>query len=478
MIPYQSRKFGVVRRFAAGVLLGGSAIAATGCSLIPTTDDIRSATTTVKDTVTGKARKDKLNKTYAEARILERRKDFTAAERLYRELLVAEPKSRDCYHRLGVMAAVQGKYADAHQHYQAALACSAPTPDLLSDIGYCYYLQQQLPQAEQALRAAIAQQPLHTAALNNLAMVVGEQGNLDEAYDLFRKGNGEAEAESNFAYLCAQCGDLPNAQAHFSRALSVNPDMRPAAEALLQVTQAMQRRQDEARAQLAEAAAKGNAVQQASAQQPLAPQQPGADQAVGAAPVGAPSGVVLAGGYAQAAAAQNSTVQLASNNPNAAGAAQAANTLAAMPRQRLIEVYRGSPRTAAGNEQLAQASAAGSPQAPQPASAAAANPAGNQFPTAAGWSNGLPNTSMPQATAPNSVALNPTPTPFSYPSMPSPAHLQPSATSLLPESNGAQPNGAQGQGVAPASYNAPVRNVSAPNAGGRPAGLSFPSFGG
>jgi tetratricopeptide (TPR) repeat protein len=218
----------------------GAAIFNAGCALVPNWDDIHSATATVKDTVTGKARRDRQTKTYAEARILERRREFAGAEQLYRDLLKEQPQSRDCHHRLAVMAAVQGKYEEANKLYQTALECSQPTADLLSDFGYCRYLQQQLPEAEALLRQALAIDPQHRAAMNNLALVLGELGKLDDAYRLFRQANDEAEAEANFAFICAQCGDLERALTHYSRALSVNPELRSATEALLQVTERMQ----------------------------------------------------------------------------------------------------------------------------------------------------------------------------------------------------------------------------------------------
>lgn len=496
MVSFRSGKFGVARQLAAGLLLGGSLLSSAGCSLIPTTQEISSAASLVKDTVTGKAKRDKLNKTYAEARILERRKDFAAAEKLYRELLVAQPKSRDCYHRLGVMAAVQGKYPEAQQLYQTALTCSEPTPDLLSDIGYCHYLQQQLPQAEQALRAALQIQPQHSAALNNLAMVVGEQDNLDEAYELFRRAGDAAEAECNFAYLCAQRGDLRNAQAHFSRALDADPNLKPAAEALLQVSSELQHRQKEAyekvaqaQAEAAQRAANGQVqigtapqypVQQASAEQQAS--MPGQAQVQ-------TEGVSLAGGYANAVAAQAHGVQLASGN----GSGNASIAAAGAP-PKMIEVYRASPRTPAATAQaaatMAQSTAAANaaaPQAPAAPPAAPSAPPSMQTPVNAGWANGMP---VAQAPVPGEkpafaqpsfnhpqFAQSTAPTPFSFPSSSSPQYLQPSMSSRLPETRkeaAGRAAPAKDPNVAPASYSAPVRGVSAPTSGTQPAGLSFP----
>ncbi|MBL9084679.1 MAG: tetratricopeptide repeat protein [Planctomycetales bacterium] len=375
-----------MKRWSAAALLASTTLAGSGCALIPSWDDVHSATTTVKDTVTGKAREDRLKKTYAEARLLERRKDFAGAESLYRELLKEEPKSRDCYHRLGVIAAVQGKLDEAHQHYQTALQCSTPTPDLWSDIGYCFHLQNKGVEAEQALRQALAIDPQHRAALNNMALVVGEQGRIDEAYDLFRRGNSEAEAEQNTGFLCAACGELDRAQHHFSRALDINADMKPAAEALIQVTQAMQRRQDYL-------AANG-----------LTPQQQ-------------PDGsVVLAGGQ-----------------PGQAGGVQQTAGQAPIEQRRMIEVYTGGPRLHTPPEAVAPTNAA--PAAPMnvapPAQNFAPQPVAPGAAPVMPQGANMPNPAFPQPASPNG--------PATMPNMALPAYLQPSSGPQQSETQFGQP---------------------------------------
>lgn len=426
---------GAVRRWAAAILLGGASLLVdAGCSLIPTWDDVSSATKTVKDTVTGKARQDKLNKTYAEARLLERRKDFAGAESLYRELLKSEPRSRDCYHRLGVIAAQQQKYDDAHGHYKIALECSTPTPDLWSDIGYCFYLQNKMPEAEQALRQALTLQPQHRSALNNLALVVGEQGRIDEAYDLFRRGNNEAEAEQNTGFLCAACGELDLAQQHFSRALTVDPNMKQAAEALIQVTQAMQRREDLRAEQNQIAQQEGRSVQ--TNQDGRTGLPPGQTQPVDYAGA-SPGGVVPASGMAS----------------NQDGAVQQTSAHLPMPTEprRLIQVFTGGPRTVSAAQLAARTNAQQAPPT------AAPNSPSHMVPAAA-LPQSTPNSQQPQmSAAPQSIMPQFTPgNSFNFPTMPQPQYLQPMNTApsqVMAET--AQARNAALNGTAPAQQQMP-----------------------
>jgi Tfp pilus assembly protein PilF len=392
--PFQ----GAVRFKGATLLLAAALSASAGCGLLPTRDDISSAGSYVKDHVTGKARTDRMMQTFSEARILERRQDFLGAEKLYHEVLAEEPRSRDCYHRLAVMKAVQGKYQEAHSLYAQALQCGNPTADLWSDIGWCHYMQQQLPEAEGALRNAISAQPQHRGALNNLAMVVGEKGNLDESYQLFRKSGTEAEADCNFGYLCAQMGDLPRAQQHFSRALSKDPEMRPAADALLQVTGQMQEQMS---------------VQQAGGEGPMVDGLPGA--------------VAQAGG--QAPGATGPGVQTAAHEQTAGNS----------PARRLIEVFRGGRRPAPSS-----LPAPATPQAPpaNPAGPPPLMPPGFQSSQPLSFPGGQPQNAMPAyqpapissvqpsvvqpMVAPSASVVPQTgPAPFSMPNQSLPQYLQP-----------------------------------------------------
>lgn len=400
-------------------LVGGVLASAAGCGLLPTREDLGSATNYVKDQVTGKARRDRLTKNFSEARILERRKDFVGAAKLYREVLAEEPRSRDCHHRLGVMSAVQGKFDEAHALYRTALECGDPTADLWSDIGYCHYMQHQMPEAEGALRQALALQPQHRTALNNLAMVVGEQGNLEEAYRLFRQGNSEAEAECNFAYLCAECGDLPQAQQHFSRALSLDPTIKPAAEALLQVTARLDQWQQACEQQASLAAANGPA-----------PQDGGIDPATG----------LPADGVQQAA--YSAPVERPTSRPR-------------------IEVFTGGPRSAAASAAVAQAAQTArnaapqtapsgvvpagyhGPQAPGPTQPTLLHPTvGGQAPAAKAPASNLPNQS-PTLTAPvvNNAPVRNAPVNTVQPGVVNPAAVQPAAVqpATLPPSSGLAP---------------------------------------
>lgn len=176
---------------------------------------------------------DKTQQWIALARLSERREQYDQAEKIFRQIIARVPNHPLPYHRMGIVRAKQSRFDEAEQYLSKAYELDPSNPTLLSDIGYFYYLTSDSARAEQFLRYALQFDPQHEAAHNNLAIVVGESGNLDEARQHFRRVGSEAEAEANMAFVHAQRGELSAAVDSYSRALTLDNSMKPAAYGLL-----------------------------------------------------------------------------------------------------------------------------------------------------------------------------------------------------------------------------------------------------
>ena len=106
---------------------------------------------------------------------------------------------------------------------------------MLSDIGYCFYLQQKMPEAENALNEAVKIDSSNETATNNLALVYGREGRYQESKTLFMRNNSEAETCANLAYVMAQNGETAKAKEMYLRALTLDNKMQVAAKAMLQI---------------------------------------------------------------------------------------------------------------------------------------------------------------------------------------------------------------------------------------------------
>lgn len=144
----------------------------------------------------------------AQANQAERSRQFPAARALYEQVLQASPRNSQAHHRLGVLADQDGHYAEAQNHYQVALSQEPENPILLSDIGYSFYSQDRLDDAEQYLQESLRVQPNNEIARNNLAQVygrraqqTGSQSDYQLARDQFAMANGPQGVDERMQQL-------------------------------------------------------------------------------------------------------------------------------------------------------------------------------------------------------------------------------------------------------------------------------------
>jgi Flp pilus assembly protein TadD len=162
----------------------------------------------------------------------ERAKNWNQARKVYEEIRQKHPDHVEATHRLGIVADVQRRHAEAEQLFLLALEREPRNPAILADLGYCYYLQGQLAKAEAALVKAVRLEPSNQRYWNNLGLALGHQGRYDEALDCFRKASSEADAQYNLAFIYASQERTEEAKRCFQAALAHDPTHRRAREAL------------------------------------------------------------------------------------------------------------------------------------------------------------------------------------------------------------------------------------------------------
>lgn len=169
------------------------------------------------------------------AKLLEAQGQTERAGKLYRELARLDPKDAEPPHLLALMEAKQGRNEEAARYFKQALALAPRDVELLNDYGYWLYLDNRLTEAERQLATALQVNPQHKQVLNNLALVVGRQGRYQESFSLFLGCGTEADAHSNLGYIFARAGQYDRARKHYEKALELEPRMKAAAEALVQL---------------------------------------------------------------------------------------------------------------------------------------------------------------------------------------------------------------------------------------------------
>lgn len=165
-------------------------------------------------------------------RMLERSGEWDKARETYAEAMKRFPKDAAPYHRMGVVADQQRRYAEAEQMFSEAILRDPKNADQFNDLGYCYFLQGQLMRAESAMQKAVLLDPKNPRFQNNYGMVLAHQGREREALDAFRKAGSEADAQYNLAFVYATRDQVDQAKLCFRKAIAADPQHEASRKAL------------------------------------------------------------------------------------------------------------------------------------------------------------------------------------------------------------------------------------------------------
>jgi tetratricopeptide (TPR) repeat protein len=143
---------------------------------------------------------------------------------LWRDTLAKNPASWMAHNNLGHLLARHQKTEEAIRHYREALRLRP---------GNALLRQGKAAEAEAALRRALAAEPTHLNARNNLSQALLAQGRLNEAVreleDLIRREPRYAPAHANLGGALLLMGaPMPKAAEHFERALGLDPRLAEA----------------------------------------------------------------------------------------------------------------------------------------------------------------------------------------------------------------------------------------------------------
>ena len=128
-----------------------------------------------------------------------------------------------CYNALGILKDLGGEYSDAREYYRLVLARAPSAANVLTNIGYSYYLDGNLRQAEINLRQAVQKQPDFKRAWNNLGLVYARMKHYKRALVALKQVMPEADALNDLGYFAMLEGRYGDAQELFWKAIDASP---------------------------------------------------------------------------------------------------------------------------------------------------------------------------------------------------------------------------------------------------------------
>lgn len=171
------------------------------------------------------------------ARLQETEGRLQKALEMYNNLSKTDPNNAEICHRLMVVHSRLDHPTEADRYFQKADKLRPDNADLYADYGYACYLRGDLKDAERWLQKAHQIRPNEDRITGNLALVLGAQGRVKESLTYSRKYLSDAEAHANVGYALTQRGDLSAARDHYSKALQLDPKLKSAQNALLQLAE-------------------------------------------------------------------------------------------------------------------------------------------------------------------------------------------------------------------------------------------------
>ena len=148
----------------------------------------------------------------------------------------ATPKRLQAYNDNVAAQYVAANDFERQKNYEQARQIAPKNVRLLTDMGYFSYLRGDLSAAEQVLREAQQLKPKDPRVMNNLALVLASQGKMDECQALLEEMADPAQTYASLAYIYAKRGETNLAEAHYRKALAINPNLKSAAQAMAQLS--------------------------------------------------------------------------------------------------------------------------------------------------------------------------------------------------------------------------------------------------
>lgn len=128
-----------------------------------------------------------------------------------------------------------GRFTQSEVHYRKAMELAPKDGKVWNDVGYSYYLQGRLADAERALKTADSIEPGNARVLTNLGLVLAAAGKDEQALGSLSQAGGPAIGRANMGFILAAQGKTAEARKSYQDALALQPSLAAARQAVEQL---------------------------------------------------------------------------------------------------------------------------------------------------------------------------------------------------------------------------------------------------
>ncbi len=154
--------------------------------------------------------------------LLIKQKKMFEAEQALKKVVEAQESWR-AFNGLGIIADIQGNHEDARLFFGKAIKIEPKNPEIINNIGYSLYMDDQLEKAQSYFLWAIKVKKDFNRAIYNYALTLARKKHYIEALTTFVKVMPQPEANNNIGYIAMKNGDYEAAENYFQRAVKLSP---------------------------------------------------------------------------------------------------------------------------------------------------------------------------------------------------------------------------------------------------------------
>ena len=166
--------------------------------------------------------------------------NLVEARNSYERVLDESSKNVDAMIGLARLDIALGRMDDAEKRLFKAQKLAPKNSQVAVSLGQYYAAKNDLPHALEQMQLARQLSPYDPAFAYHLGHIQAKMGDVSAALASFTEAVGPAEAHYNLAYMLHEKGDLPGAEEHLQRAISLKPELPQAQSLLLAVRQERQ----------------------------------------------------------------------------------------------------------------------------------------------------------------------------------------------------------------------------------------------
>ena len=132
-------------------------------------------------------------------------------------------KKWQAFNGLGIIADLADKHQKAIDYYKQAERLNPNNSEILNNIGYSLYMDNQLDEPLRYFNRALKVNPKFEMALYNYALVKARQGKYERAVQAFARVTDKPEAYNNTGYIAMRNGDHKESEFYLNEALKLSP---------------------------------------------------------------------------------------------------------------------------------------------------------------------------------------------------------------------------------------------------------------